>query len=242
MSHPALPPDPLKNARESIPTTPVDFHGKLLNPLALVTGADTRIPAPVRPVDDPLAEIIADALDKVHPGWPGLYTQALVMINRDVSFDQVNGYRTNVMEAGSGGGKRYSLTSKDMGDHPRPAHMTQDEARLSQKDSEVASLQDAYDWTVDLAERAQTGTIGVWGVHVLVVGNIGPCDGCKARLLCFFKDIVELFDSYPVSVIVDSIYRTTESSRVEERRGVATRYGYADAKHCGTYWRFRYET
>ncbi|GAA3107237.1 hypothetical protein [Streptosporangium carneum] len=172
---------------------------------------------------DPVEQAVVQALADVHARGDGLFSQALVIVNDDVTFDDVNGYRTAVNSAGSGGEAYYSLTAREGHGHPRPDHVSEDEARLSQRDSEVATLQDAYDWL-----DGQGVTLNVSGVRVVLVGNIGPCDGCKARLNYFLGDVVELFGS-KVPVVVDSVYDTSQAHRQLPRQGITTVYGYPDA-------------
>ncbi|MFG1943990.1 hypothetical protein [Nonomuraea sp. NPDC048826] len=191
--------------------------------------------------NDPLDKIISAALSDVHASAEGLYTQALIMVNDDVTFNQENSYQTAVKTASSGGEALYSLTSKSQDAHPRPHDISEDEARLSSHDSEVAALQDAYDWITGQAITLKE----VHKVHVLVVGNIGPCDACKKRLELFFNDIVQTFEG-KVTVIVDSVYDTPESNKQAKRHNVASVYGYAKATGHTTsagkqYWRFRQE-
>ncbi|MFI6709024.1 hypothetical protein ACIBF7_21485 [Nonomuraea sp. NPDC050478] len=190
---------------------------------------------------DPLDQVVVQALTDVHAQHQGLFTQVLVMVDSDVSFDDANSYRTAVKAAGSGGEERYSLTSASKGAHPRPSGISADEARLSSRDSEVAALQDAYDWIEGQGTQLQN----VRTIHVLVVSNIGPCDACKKRLEYFCDDVVRLFDKH-VEVMVDSVYDTAAAGTTMNRSGFDSTYGYSGATACTTasgkkFWRLRQE-
>ncbi|MFF3442074.1 hypothetical protein [Streptosporangium sp. NPDC002721] len=101
---------------------------------------------------------------------------------------------------------------------------------------QVWSLDQEHAWQahMDRAEAAAQQELQVWdgyphSVTVLLVGNIGPCDGCKARLKVFLYELsAELFPKAFVSV--KSVYTGDQCKRGV--RGTTdrleTEYGYPD--------------
>lgn len=140
-----------------------------------------------------------------------------------VKLDEQAGYRTEVKQAGGGG----TDTFLPQGKYGRGT-LEGDDARLSSTDSEVASLQDAWDWITE-------GPIGQeytpTSVTIVLVSNIGPCDPCKERISTFRAMLVQHFAELqlPVNVVVEVVYAQSGGSAHNTTRGtVATTYGYAN--------------
>ncbi|MER5421338.1 hypothetical protein [Streptosporangium roseum] len=184
---------------------------------------------------DPAAPQIAQSLAEIRTKGAGLFSRALVMVNGDLSFDEAHSYKTPVAGARSGGTTRYSLTeTKDAG-RSYQGRVDKAQARMSKQDSEVAVLQEAWDWIEALHSSFPHGT----HIRVVVVGNIGPCTGCKARLKLFRQDLIGVFG--PGRVIVESVYDTSqmfitkdyeekyEDYETETTSTVSTTYGYEGA-------------
>ncbi|HEX4817875.1 MAG TPA: hypothetical protein VFV66_34465 [Nonomuraea sp.] len=184
---------------------------------------------------DPAAPHIAQSLAEIHAKGPGLFSRVLVMVNGDLSFDEAHSYRTPVAGARSGGTTRYSLAETDDPSRSYQGRVDKAQARMSKQDSEVAVLQDAWDWIDALRSSFPHGA----HIRVVVVGNIGPCTGCKARLKLFWQDLIGVFG--PGRVIVESVYDTSQmcvTKTYEEKYDdyetgttstVSTTYGYEGA-------------
>ncbi|MFC6581819.1 hypothetical protein [Planomonospora parontospora] len=151
-------------------------------------------------------------------------------------------YLTPVAAPRSGQGY-YTLTAKDGAQ--RPPEISPDEAKLSQSDSEVAVLLEAYEWITDQGLQVATESI-----EVILISNIGPCTGCKARLQIFYGDLLAAAGEVgsKVLITVESIYNTPEASRNRTRGNqIPTTYGYPDSVATpytvlgqqGTYWRYQ---
>ncbi|SDM81010.1 hypothetical protein [Nonomuraea jiangxiensis] len=181
---------------------------------------------------DPAAPQIAQSLAEIRVKGRGLFSRALVMVNGDLSFDEEHSYRTPIAGARSGGTTRYSLAeSKDDG-RGYQGRVDKAQARMSKQDSEVAVLQETWDWIEALHSSFPDGA----HIRVVVVGNIGPCTGCKARLELFRQDLIGLFGAG--RVIVESVYDTKQmfmTKNYEEKyedyetgttSTVSTTYGY----------------
>jgi hypothetical protein len=160
---------------------------------------------------------VSASLAAIHDRGDGLYNQVLVIINGVVNFDEVAGYCTQVVGAGSGG----SDTFLNLAQYQKDS-IGYNEARLSGRDSEVACLQDAWDWlTMGLTGTPQS-------VAVVVVGNIGPCIPCQRRIKAFRDAIVHRFGA-AVQVEVEVIYDQDDASAWDtERSNIPTTYGYRD--------------
>ncbi|TDD06269.1 hypothetical protein E1292_15340 [Nonomuraea deserti] len=177
-------------------------------------------------------------------GEPGLYSRIMVIVDDEIPAegDAERCYLTPVAAPRSGQGY-YTLTAADGA--PCPEDVSPDEARLSQQDSEVATLLEAYDWISD-----QGLSVATESIQVILISNIGPCTGCKARLQIFYADLVAKASEIgkKVSITVASVYNTAEASR-DRTRGdkIGTTYGYPDAVKTpysfsgqqGAYWLFR---
>lgn len=153
---------------------------------------------------DPAAPQIAQSLAEIRTKGGGLFSRALVMVNGDLSFDQAHSYRTPIAGARSGGTTRYSLADAKDGSRSYQGRVDKAQARMSKQDSEVAVLQEAWDWIEALHSSFPHGS----RIRVVVVGNIGPCTGCKARLKLFRQDLIGVFGAG--RVIVESVYDTSE--------------------------------
>ncbi|MEU4233341.1 hypothetical protein AB0F17_54430 [Nonomuraea sp. NPDC026600] len=202
---------------------------------------------------DPAAPQIAKSLADISIKGEGLFSRALVMVNGNLSFDEAHSYKTPVAEARSGGTTRYSLTTNDGRGYQGRVDKAQ--ARMSKQDSEAAVLQEAWDWIEGLHSSFPHGA----HIRVVVVGNIGPCTGCKARLELFRQDLIDMFG--PGRVIVESVYDTSqmfitkdyedkyEDYETETTSTVSTTYGYEgatveaykppDAPQSVSYWLYR---
>jgi hypothetical protein len=148
----------------------------------------------------------------------GLYSVALVIIDNVINFDEEAGYQTAVKVAGSGGSDNWlPLDGHDPG---------YKEALVSRRDSEVASLDDAWGWLTSggLQHVPQS-------ISVVLVSNIGPCDGCKRRIINFRDWVTQHFSPYSpgLNVQVESVYAQAGASGKPGERGderIATTYGY----------------
>lgn len=108
----------------------------------------------------------------------------------------------------------------------------------------------AWQTEVDRGEAAANEVLRDWDsrprwVTVILVGNIGPCDGCKARLKVFLHDLsAEMFPK--ALVMVKAVYTGQEHKpgvRGDTDR-LETEYGYPDRAQqmeyrsaAGTSWR-----
>src|SRR5438034_7761010 len=100
---------------------------------------------------------IALALEDIEKRGDGLYSQVLILTNGAQNFsDEDTSYRSAIFAASSGGSDSFLKAS----DYYNP-----DEAKLSGRDSEVAALQEAWDWLV--------GHSQVHSPLVVLVCNIG---------------------------------------------------------------------
>ncbi|KAA9378496.1 hypothetical protein F5972_16775 [Microbispora cellulosiformans] len=156
--------------------------------------------------------------------------------------DSESCYLTPVAAPGSGQGW-YTLTRANGAE--RPAEISLDEARLSQQDSEVGTLLEAYGW---IKERGLA--VAAESIQVILISNIGPCTGCKARLRIFYSDLLAAAEEAvsTVPITVESVYNTPEASRDRTRGNmIPTTYGYPDAVQTpynisgrqGAYWVYR---
>lgn len=142
-----------------------------------------------------------------------------MIINGVVNFvEEGAGFCTRIMASGSGGTSTFldpSQYRKDTAEF--------NEAVLSQADSEVACLQEAWDW---LTLGGLQGTPR--SVEVVLVGNIGPCVPCQKRIKAFRDMVVRHFGGN-VRVEVEVVYDQDDASaRDTERHGIPTTYGYRD--------------
>jgi hypothetical protein len=151
-------------------------------------------------------------LNEIRDKGQGLFTRALILINNAQDFsDDSTSYLSPVYPA-SGGGTDTFLRAGTYHD--------KDEASLSGKDSEVAALQDAWDWLSE--HNAQS-------VLVVLVSNIGPCNACKQRLANFRAACAEY---YGANLTVQVIYGQSGGAAKDMVRGekkIKTAYGYQDA-------------
>ena len=151
-------------------------------------------------------------LNEIRDKGQGLFTRALILINNAQDFsDDSTSYLSPVYPA-SGGGTDTFLKAGTYHD--------KDEASLSGKDSEVAALQDAWDWLV--FHQPQT-------VLVVLVSNIGPCNACKVRLANFRAACAQRFGT---SLTVQVMYGQSGGAANDTTRGIKnikTTYGYPDA-------------
>ncbi|MEO3888385.1 hypothetical protein [Nonomuraea sp. B5E05] len=201
---------------------------------------DARTPAIVRELG-----MIHERAAKDHQvGEPGLYSRIMVIVDDDIPSegDTDSCYLTPVAPPQSGQGY-YTLAAADGA--ARPPEISVDEAKLSQKDSEVATLLDAYEWVAE-----QGLAVAKQSIQVILISNIGPCTGCKARLQIFHRDLLDkaVEVESKVSISVESVYDTPEASRNRTRgKEIATTYGYPNAVQTpytvstqqGMYWRYR---
>jgi hypothetical protein len=158
---------------------------------------------------------ISASLVAIHDRGEGLYSQALVIIDGVVNFDGQAGYRTPITKSGSGG------TSTFLDPHQYDKDSVEyNETVLSQTDSEVACLQEAWDWlTLGLQGTPQS-------VAVVLVGNIGPCIPCQKRIKAFRDMVVSRFGA---RAAVEVIYDQDDASATDTvRHGIPTTYGYRD--------------
>ncbi|MEV0391443.1 hypothetical protein [Nonomuraea sp. NPDC050643] len=175
---------------------------------------------------------------------PGLYSRIMVIVDDNIPSEgnDENCYLTPVAPPKSGQGY-YTLTATDGAQ--RPAEISLDEAKLSQQDSEVATLLEAYEWITERGLAKDTKSI-----QVILISNIGPCTGCKARLKIFYGDLLTAADEkgVKVTITVESVYDTPEASRDRTRGNkIPTTYGYPDAVKTpyaisdqqGAYWLYR---
>lgn len=89
----------------------------------------------------------------------------------------------------------------------------------SEKDSEVSTLQDAYELISNNIGKANKN------IKVILTGNMGPCEGCKSRIQAFLSDLVKISGKkIKISAEVDYFTKTHKLTRLE----VDTRYGYPD--------------
>ncbi|MFI6604821.1 hypothetical protein ACIBHX_52115 [Nonomuraea sp. NPDC050536] len=204
---------------------------------------------------DPAAPQIAQSLAEIRTKGAGLFSRALVMVNGDLSFDEAHSYKTPIAGARSGGTTRYSLAETKDASRSYQGRVDKAQARMSKQDSEVAVLQEAWDWIEALHSSFPYGA----HIRVVVVGNIGPCTGCKARLKLFRQDLIGVFG--PGRVIVESVYDTSQmfiTKDYEEKyedyetgttSTVSTTYGYEGATveayqppgapHSESYWLYQ---
>ncbi|MFI6290433.1 hypothetical protein ACIBEJ_02550 [Nonomuraea sp. NPDC050790] len=186
-------------------------------------GPDLRTQAIVREL-----AVIHELAAKDHQvGEPGLYSRIMVIVDGNIPAegDSDNCYLTPVAAPRSGQGY-YTLTATEGAERPREISL--DEAKLSQQDSEVTTLLDAYEWIAD-----QGFKVAAQSIQVILISNIGPCTGCKARLQIFYRDLLAAagHSGSQVPITVESIYNTPEAS-LDRTRGVnkvPTTYGYPDA-------------
>ena len=184
---------------------------------------------------DPAAPHIAQSLEEIHAKGTSPFSRALVMVNGDLSFNETHSYKTPIAGAGSGGTMRYSLTDNKDASRGYQGRVDRGQARMSKQDSEVAVLQEAWDWIEALQSSFPYGA----HIRVVLVGNIGPCTGCKARLKLFRQDLISVFG--PGRVIVESVYDTSEmfdtkdyakmyeDYETKSTSTVSTTYGYESA-------------
>jgi hypothetical protein len=152
------------------------------------------------------------ALKTIHAQGEGLFSQVLILTNGAVNFsDGDTSYLSPVFAAGGGGSDTFLKASE---------YHNQDEAKLSGRDSEVAALQEAWDW---LSEHdAQS-------VLVVLVCNIGPCNACRQRLANFRAQCVPY---YGAQLTVRVIYDQSGGAAKDTFRGekkIKTTYGYGEA-------------
>ncbi|MFB9889092.1 hypothetical protein [Planobispora takensis] len=179
-------------------------------------------------------------------GQPGLYSRILVIVDgtAPVENEYDSCYMTPIAPPGSGQGY-YTLTAPQGTEGAeRPADISVDEAKLSQGDSEVAALLDAYEWITTAGFQAATESI-----RIVLVSNIGPCNACKARLQIFYNDVLTAASdaTSKASITVESIYDTGDAFFDTERGNrIATTYGYRNATKTpydisgqkGSYWQY----
>ncbi|WP_182881200.1 hypothetical protein [Microbispora sp. H10949] len=203
-------------------------------------GSDARTQAIVRE----LAVVHQLAAKDHQVGEPGLYSRIIVIVDGNIPSqdDDESCYLTPVAAPRSGQGY-YTLTKADGA--KRPAGISEDEARLSQQDSEVTTLLDAYYWITD-----RGFDVAAQSIQVILISNIGPCTGCQARLRIFHGDLLAAAQQTgsKVSITVDSVYDTPEAFRNRTRGNkIPTTYGYPDAVRTpydisgqqGAYWVYR---
>lgn len=203
-------------------------------------GSDARTQAIVRE----LAVVHQLAAKDHQVGEPGLYSRIMVIVDGNIPSqgDDESCYLTPVAAPKSGQGY-YTLTRADGAE--RPAEISVDEAKLSQQDSEVTTLLEAYEWMT-----GRGFDVAAQSIQVILISNIGPCTGCKARLRIFQSDLLAAAKEAGSNVpfIVESVYDTPEAS-LDRTRGnkIPTTYGYPDAVKTpydisgrqGTYWVYR---
>lgn len=152
------------------------------------------------------------ALQAIHAKGEGLFSQVLILTNGAQNFsDEATSYVSPVFGAGGGGTDTFLKADE---------YRNQDEARLSGRDSEVAALQEAWDWLS--GHNASS-------VLVVLVCNIGPCNACKQRLATFRAGCVPY---YGTSLTVQVIYDQSGGPAKDTTRGekkIKTTYGYQDA-------------
>jgi hypothetical protein len=138
-----------------------------------------------------------------------------VIIDGVVNFDGEAGYRTPIMRAGSGG------TSTFLDPHQYGQDTVEhNEAVLSQTDSEVACLQEAWDWLLLGLQRTPQS------VDVVLIGNIGPCVPCQQRIKAFRDMVVSRFDGH-ARAAVEVVYDQDGASATDTMRyDIPTTYGY----------------
>ena len=152
------------------------------------------------------------ALKEIQEKGTGLFSQVLILTNGAQDFsDGETSYRSPIFAASSGGTDSFLKAS----DYHNP-----DEAKLSGKDSEVAALQEAWDWL--------SGHEQAYSPLIVLVCNIGPCDACKQRLANFRAACAQY---YGANMTVQVIYGQSGSPAKGTTRGnnIKTTYGYHDA-------------
>lgn len=98
-----------------------------------------------------------------------------------------------------------------------------EEDRVSQTDSEVATLEDVYGiLTGQSLQDFQWGEMPT--IKVILTGTSGPCDGCKLRIEKFAKDVIAA-PTLPEEFTLDFECAYLNRSLPRER-SVSTRYGY----------------
>jgi hypothetical protein len=152
------------------------------------------------------------ALKEIRAKGEGLYSQVLILTDGAQNFsDPDRSYLSPAFESGGGGTDSFLKASE---------YSNPDEAKLSGRDSEVAALQEAWDWLS--GHQAQS-------VLVVLVCNIGPCDACKQRLTNFRAACVPF---YGPNLTVQAIYGQSGGSAKPVERGpkkIKTTYGYPAA-------------
>ena len=104
---------------------------------------------------------------------------------------------------------------------------------------------EAYEWITD-----QELNVATESIQVILISNIGPCTGCKARLQIFYDDLLAAAEQAgsEVPITVESVNNTPEASRNRTRGNqISTTYGYPDAVKTpyvilgpvGKYWLYR---
>lgn len=141
----------------------------------------------------------------------GLWSQVLILLDDVTSFGDDEKTFISSLFSASGGDVDTFLDGY--------GYPNKDEEKLSRRDSEVASLQEAWSW---LDEHPSAS------VTVILLSNIGPCNGCKQRLANFRAQLVQYYTTPPV---VRVYYSQSGGSANEAVRGnaIKTVYGYAGA-------------
>jgi hypothetical protein len=141
----------------------------------------------------------------------GLWSKVLILLDNVTSFGNDEMSFNSSLFSASGGDVDLFLANY--------GYANQDEEKLSRRDSEVASLQEASSWLEAHSSASVT---------VILLSNIGPCDGCKQRLANFRGQLVQYYQTPPV---VRVYYSQSGGSANKAVRGnaIKTVYGYAGA-------------
>src|ERR1051326_373251 len=143
---------------------------------------------------------IRQGIEAIRAKKGGLWSQVLILTDNVTSFaDTERSYISSLFGA-SGGDVDTFLEGQGYPD--------KDEEKLSRRDSEVAALQDAWDWL--------TAHDQVQSVLVVLLCNIGPCNACKQRLANFRAECVPY---YGTNLTVQAIYGQSGGPANETTRG-----------------------
>ncbi|MCC5604907.1 eCIS core domain-containing protein [Nostoc favosum] len=101
-----------------------------------------------------------------------------------------------------------------------------EEEEDSKNDSEVATLEEAYNIIVhNHMQQEESNQTNQTKIHIVVAGTSGPCDGCKKRLERFVNDVLQLVPEGG-EVSIESAY--LNANITQRRKNKRTQYGYTD--------------
>lgn len=170
------------------------------------------------------AGVLAD-IDQRGRDVGGLYTTASVFVDGQLIA------RTEPQTHPANGQRHYAR----MQPGPKGSSPEVDEDRISHNDSEVGTLEDAWEELDTYLQ--QVADPRPRRVRILLAGTSGPCDGCKRRIEAFRDDVLQLLP--PGSLLwIESAY--LNASSVVPRAGKFTRYGFENETADRTAARLRY--